>query len=154
MAQLCSRANGLETSLVDQLVAVAGYTRNLPFLLQLGIDAIPACSVDSTLDDSRMRGRGFILCALDLPLPLNASIDTTQPTWSMNSLDQSIDTTDVFSKYDNLPAYNVDNEVLTLGATNAAAFIQAAACDIKAYLASIGSSARRLRRHLRCRRLP
>ncbi|KAJ7856381.1 hypothetical protein B0H14DRAFT_3448489 [Mycena olivaceomarginata] len=46
---------------------------------------------------------------------------------------------DAFSKYDNLLAFNVGNEVLTADATNAAPFIKAAARDIKA--TSIGSSA-------------
>ncbi|KAJ7855272.1 hypothetical protein B0H14DRAFT_3449068 [Mycena olivaceomarginata] len=45
----------------------------------------------------------------------------------------------VISKYDNLLAFNVGNEVLTADATNAAPFIKAAARDIKA--TSIGSSA-------------
>ncbi|KAJ7816237.1 hypothetical protein B0H13DRAFT_2460570 [Mycena leptocephala] len=48
---------------------------------------------------------------------------------------------DAFSKYDNLLAFNVGNEVLTTDATNTAPFIKAAARDIKAYLTLIGSSA-------------
>ncbi|KAJ7120381.1 hypothetical protein C8R44DRAFT_982145 [Mycena epipterygia] len=52
-----------------------------------------------------------------------------------------IKTINAFSKYDNVLAYNVGNEVLTNGATNAAPFLKAAARDIKAYLTSISSSA-------------
>ncbi|KAF7345193.1 1,3-beta-glucanosyltransferase [Mycena sanguinolenta] len=132
------------STFVDQLADSAGCARDLPFLQQLGVNAIRAYSVDSTLNhDSCMAalsGAG-IYVILDLTLPLNGSIDTTLPTWSTNLLDLYIDTINVFSKYDNVLAYNVGNEVLTNGATNAAPFIKAAARDIKAYLASIGSSA-------------
>ncbi|KAF8148960.1 Glucanosyltransferase-domain-containing protein [Mycena galopus ATCC 62051] len=109
-------------AVVDQLADSAGCTRDLPFLQNLSVNAIRAYSVDSTLNhDSCMStlSSAGIYVILDLTLPLNGSIDTTQPTWSTNLLD----------------------EVLTSDATNAAPFIKAAARDIKAYLASIGSSA-------------
>ncbi|KAJ6474359.1 1,3-beta-glucanosyltransferase [Mycena sanguinolenta] len=132
------------STFVDNLADSAGCARDLPSLQQLGVNAIRAYSVDSTLNhDSCMAalsGAG-IYVILDLTLPLNGSIDTTLPTWSTNLLDQYIKTINVFSKYDNVLAYNVGNEVLTSGATNAAPFIKAAARDIKAYLASIQSSA-------------
>ncbi|KAF8209875.1 glycoside hydrolase family 72 protein [Mycena galopus ATCC 62051] len=132
------------STFVDQLADSAGCARDLPFLQQLGVNAIRAYSVDSTLNhDSCMAalsGAG-IYVILDLTLPLNGSIDTTQPTWSTNLQDEYIKTINAFSKYDNVLAYNVGNEVLTSGATNAAPFIKAAARDIKAYLASISSSA-------------
>lgn len=47
---------------------------------------------------------------------------------------QYIRTIDVFSKYDNVLAYNVGNEALTNDAVQAAPFIKAAARDTKAYL--------------------
>ncbi|KAF8172913.1 glycoside hydrolase family 72 protein [Mycena galopus ATCC 62051] len=132
------------STFVDQLADSAGCTRDLPFLQNLSVNAIRAYSVDSTLNHdscmSTLSGAG-IYVILDLTLPLNGSIDTTQPTWSTNLLDEYIKTIDAFSKYDNLLAFNVGNEVLTINATNAAPFIKAAARDIKAYLASIGSSA-------------
>ncbi|KAJ6474326.1 Glucanosyltransferase-domain-containing protein [Mycena sanguinolenta] len=89
---------------------------------------------------SALSGAG-IYVILDLTLPLNGSIDTTLPTWSTNLLDPYIKTINVFSKYDNVLAYNVGNEVLTASTTNAVPFIKAAARDIKAYLTSISSSA-------------
>lgn len=50
-------------------------------------------------------------------------------------LDQYIGTIDAFSKYDNVLAYNVGNEVITAPAgTGAAAFIKAAARDVRSYL--------------------
>lgn len=75
------------------------------------------------------------LFSIDLSLPTNGSIDRDSPAWSTNILDQYIDTINVFSKYDNVLAYNVGNEVVTASnETDATAFIKAAARDIKAYL--------------------
>ncbi|KAJ6474334.1 Glucanosyltransferase [Mycena sanguinolenta] len=132
------------STFVNNLADSAGCARDLPFLQQLGVNAIRAYSVDSTLNhDSCMAGLSGagIYVILDQTLPLNGSIDTTLPTWSTNLLDQYIKTINVFSKYDNVLAYNVGNEVLTASATTAAPFIKAAARDTKAYLASIQSSA-------------
>ncbi|KAJ7699558.1 glycoside hydrolase family 72 protein [Mycena rosella] len=132
------------STFVDNLADAAACTRDLPNLQKLGANAIRAYSVDSSQNhDSCMNalsGAG-IYVILDLTLPLNGSIDTTQPSWGTNILDQYIKTINVFSKYDNVLAFNVGNEVLTNGATNAAPFIKAAARDIRAYLTSISSSA-------------
>jgi hypothetical protein len=65
---------------------------------------------------------------------LNGSIDRTNPSWSTNVLEQYTKTIDVFSKYDNVLAYNVGNEVVITGNITAAPFVKAAARDIKAYL--------------------
>ncbi|KAJ7212539.1 1,3-beta-glucanosyltransferase [Mycena pura] len=135
---------GQPSTFVDNLADSAGCARDLPNLAKLGVNTIRAYSADSTLNHdscmSALSGAG-IYVILDLTLPLNGSIDTTQPTWSTNLLDQYIQTINVFSKYDNVLAFNVGNEVLTADATNAAPFIKAAARDTKAYLASINSSA-------------
>jgi hypothetical protein len=66
---------------------------------------------------------------------LNGSINTASPSWSTNILDQYIATINAFSKYDNVLAYNVGNEVIIApNTTNATPFIKAAARDTKAYL--------------------
>ncbi|KAJ6612839.1 glycoside hydrolase family 72 protein [Mycena sp. CBHHK59/15] len=132
------------STFVDQLADDAACTRDLPLFKKLGINAIRAYSVNSALNHdscmSALSGAG-IYVIIDLTLPLNGSIDTTQPVWSTNIQDQYINTVNAFSKYDNVLAYNVGNEVLTAGAINAAPFIKAAARDMKAYLTSISSSA-------------
>jgi hypothetical protein len=66
---------------------------------------------------------------------VNGSIDRLAPSWSTNLLNLYIRSIDAFSKYDNVLAYNVGNEVvISPNGTAAAAYIKAAARDIKAYL--------------------
>ena len=74
-------------------------------------------------------------------MPLNGSIDRLNPSWTTNLLDQYIKTIDIFSKYDNVLAFNVGNEVVTNDTSQAAPFVKAAARDIKAYLRSKDSNA-------------
>lgn len=62
-------------------------------------------------------------------------LDRSAPAWTTNLLDLYVGTIDAFSKYPNILAYNVGNEVvISANATAAAAFIKAAARDVKAYL--------------------
>lgn len=85
------------------------------------------------LPATRVRLMGIY--SLDLTLPVNGSIDRDDPAWTSNLLDLYIETIQVFSKYNNVLAYNIGNEVVTApNGTNAAPFIKAAARDIKAYL--------------------
>ena len=80
--------------------------------------------------------------SIDLTLPVNGSIDRANPAWTTNLLDSYIATIDTFSKYDNVLAYNVGNEVVVAAnQTGTAAFIKAAGRDTKAYLKSKGSNA-------------
>jgi hypothetical protein len=81
------------------------------------------------------------MSSIDLALPLNGSIDRLSPSWSTNLLDQYIATIDAFSKYDNVLAYNVGNEVVLGNGTQVAPYVKAAARDIKAYLKSKNSNA-------------
>lgn len=77
----------------------------------------------------------FCLKSIDLSLPLNGSIDRSAPAWTTNLLDLYIETIDAFSKYDNVLAYNVGNEVVTASnETDILPYIKAAARDVKAYL--------------------
>jgi len=62
-------------------------------------------------------------------------MDRNAPTWTTNLLDLYIETIDVFSKYDNVLAYNIGNEVvIAANGTAAAAFVKAAARDAKSYM--------------------
>jgi hypothetical protein len=75
------------------------------------------------------------LSSIDLSLPGNGSMDRNAPSWTTNLLDLYTETINVFSKYDNVLAYNVGNEVVIApNGTAAAAFVKAAARDVKAYM--------------------
>ena len=64
-----------------------------------------------------------------------AFIDRNAPAWTTNLLDLYIGTIDVFSSYQNVLGYHIGNEVvIAANGTGAAAFVKAAARDVKAYL--------------------
>ncbi|EJD55302.1 hypothetical protein AURDEDRAFT_109680 [Auricularia subglabra TFB-10046 SS5] len=130
---------------IDPLADGNACQRDLPFLTQLGVNAIRVYSVDPSLNHDTCMSlfeQSGIYTIIDLSQPLNGSIDRSQPKWSSNLLNLYLQTIDTFSKYDNVLAYTVGNEVVTSPAeTVAAPFIKAAARDVKAYLKSKGSSA-------------
>ncbi|OXG33135.1 1,3-beta-glucanosyltransferase [Cryptococcus neoformans] len=133
------------SSFHDPLSSPQNCTRDLPYLQQLGVNAVRVYSVNSSLnhdDCMKMLNDAGIYVLLDLSLPLNGSIDRSSPSWSTNLLNEYIETIDAFKNYENVLGYNVGNEVINLASnTNAAPFVKAAARDIKAYLKSVGSSA-------------
>ncbi|KAG9103975.1 1,3-beta-glucanosyltransferase gas1 [Ceratobasidium sp. 370] len=133
------------TTYIDPLALGTACDRDLPYLKQLGVNAIRVYSVNSQLnhDDcmTKLNDAG-IYTIIDLSLPLNGSINRAQPSWTTNLQSLYTNTIDAFSKYDNVLSYNVANEVINLpNNTHTAPFIKAAARDIKAYLKSKGSSA-------------
>ncbi|KAF8641104.1 hypothetical protein AX17_000747 [Amanita inopinata Kibby_2008] len=135
---------GEPSSFIDPLSLGDACRRDLPYLQQLGVNTVRIYSVNSSLNhDDCMNAfsNAGIYTIIDLALPLNGSIDRTVPTWSTNLLDQYIATIDVFSKYDNVLAYNVGNEVVRQDNTQVSPYVKAAARDIKAYLNSKQSSA-------------
>ncbi|KAG8937260.1 1,3-beta-glucanosyltransferase gas1 [Tulasnella sp. 419] len=132
------------TDYYDPLADAAGCQRDIPFLKQLGVNAIRVYSVNSALNHdacmSALSSAG-IYTIIDLALPVNGSIDRASPAWTVNLLNLYVGTVDAFLKYDNVLAFNVGNEVVTgTPDTVAAPFIKAAARDVKAYLKSKGSS--------------
>jgi len=134
---------GEPSDFIDPLAVPAACTRDLPFLQDLGVNAIRVYSVNSSLNhDGCMTAlsNAGIYTIIDLALPLNGSIDRIVPSWSTNILDQYIKTIDVFSKYDNVLAFNVGNEVVVNNGTAVAPYVKAAARDVKAYLKSKSSS--------------
>ncbi|KAI0095264.1 Glucanosyltransferase-domain-containing protein [Irpex rosettiformis] len=133
------------STFIDPLADSNGCARDIPFLQQLNVTAIRVYSVNSSANhDSCMQalsGAG-IYTIIDLSLPLSGSIDRLSPAWTTDLLDTYLRTIDAFTKYDNVLAYNVGNEVVTAAnGTAAAAFVKAAARDVKAYLKSKSSSA-------------
>ncbi|KAL0950622.1 hypothetical protein HGRIS_007414 [Hohenbuehelia grisea] len=137
-------AFGEPSTFVDPLALGDACSRDLPFLQQLGVNAVRVYSVNSSLNhDACMQAfsNAGIYTIIDLALPLNGSIDRISPSWSTNILDQYIRTIDTFAKYDNVLAYNVGNEVILQDGTGVSPYVKAAARDIKAYLASKQSSA-------------
>lgn len=130
---------------VDPLAMPDACKRDIPYLQQLTVNAIRVYSVNSSLNHdacmSALDSAG-IYTIIDLALPVNGSLDRSSPAWTTNLLDLYIGTIDTFTKYDNVLAFNVGNEVVTMSNnTVAAPFIKAAARDVKAYLKSKGSSA-------------
>ncbi|KAG8982831.1 1,3-beta-glucanosyltransferase gas1 [Tulasnella sp. JGI-2019a] len=133
------------TDYVDPLADSAGCARDLPYLKQLGVNAVRVYSVNSALNhDSCMAalsGAG-IYVILDLALPVNGSINRAAPAWTVNLLDLYLGTINSFYKYDNLLAFNIGNEIVTdVADTVSGPYIKAAARDVKAYLQSISSTA-------------
>ncbi|EIM92490.1 uncharacterized protein STEHIDRAFT_117496 [Stereum hirsutum FP-91666 SS1] len=128
------------SSFIDPLSSGTNCTRDLPFLQQLGVNTIRVYSVNSSLDHddcmSTFSSAG-IYTIIDLSLPLTGSISRTSPAWTTDLLDEYIETINTFSKYDNVLAYNVGNEVVSgLNESAAITFVKAAARDVKAYLSS------------------
>ncbi|EPQ61101.1 glycoside hydrolase family 72 protein [Gloeophyllum trabeum ATCC 11539] len=133
-------AFGEPSTFTDPLANDTACSRDLPYLQQLGVNTVRVYSVNSSLNhDSCMHALSGanIYVIIDLSLPLNGSFDRNAPAWTTSLLDQYITTIDAFSGYDNVLAYNVGNEVvIAANGTGTAAFIKAAARDVKAYLAS------------------
>ncbi|KAF8599311.1 hypothetical protein BDV93DRAFT_497980 [Ceratobasidium sp. AG-I] len=133
------------TTYVDPLALGTSCARDLPYLKQLGVNAVRVYSVNSQVNHDEcmaaLSGAG-IYTIIDLSLPLNGSINRASPSWTTSLQSLYTNTIDAFAKYDNVLSYNVANEVINLpNNTNTAPFIKAAARDIKAYLKSKGSSA-------------
>jgi hypothetical protein len=133
------------STFVDPLANGTACQRDLPYLKELGVNAVRVYSANASLNhDTCMQALSGanIYVILDLTLPVNGSIDRNDPAWTSNLLDLYIETIDAFSKYDNVLAYNVGNEVVTApNITSALPFIKAAARDVRAYLNSKSSSA-------------
>jgi len=133
------------STFIDPLTNGTACARDIPYLKELSVNTIRVYSVNSSLNhDTCMQALSSagIYVIVDLSLPVNGSIDRDSPAWTSNLLDLYLGTIDAFSKYDNVLAYNVGNEVVvSANETGAATFIKAAARDVKAYLNSKSSSA-------------
>jgi hypothetical protein len=135
------------SSFIDPLSSGSNCTRDIPYLQQLGVNAVRVYSVNSSLnhDDcmSALDTAG-IYVLLDVSLPLNGSIDRASPAWTTNLLDQYITTINKFNGYSNVLAYNVGNEVINTVNNTAAArkfSWSAAACAAGGHLFIFGTDA-------------
>ncbi|KAJ1310823.1 hypothetical protein OPQ81_009342 [Rhizoctonia solani] len=133
------------TTYIDPLALPTSCARDLPYLKQLGVNAVRVYSVNSQLNHDECMAAldaAGIYTIIDLSLPLNGSINRAAPSWTTNLQALYTETIDAFAKYNNVLSFNVANEVINLpNNTHTAPFIKAAARDIKAYLKSKGSSA-------------
>ncbi|KAF8344164.1 glycoside hydrolase family 72 protein [Cantharellus anzutake] len=126
---------------IDPLADSAGCQRDLPYLQQLGVNTIRVYSVNSSLNHDTcmsLLSKAGIYTIIDLSLPVNGSLDRVSPSWTTNLLNLYVETIEAFSKYDNVLAYNVGNEVAISNLTTVVGpFIKAAARDVKgtAYVA-------------------
>lgn len=103
-------------SYVDPLSSGANCTRDLPHLQELGVNAVRVYSVDPSKnhdDCMKLFNDNGIYVLLDLSLPANGSINRAAPTWTTSLLDEYMRTIDSFSKYENVLAYSVGNEVVS-----------------------------------------
>lgn len=131
-------------SFTDPLALPDACTRDVANFRDLGVNTVRVYSVNASLNHdacmSTLSNAG-IYVILDLALPLNGSINRADPTWDVSLLDLYAETINVFTKYDNLLAVNVANEVVNQASNaNAAPFIKAAVRDVKAYLRSKNSN--------------
>lgn len=127
-------------SFVDPLAMPDACNRDLPHLTDLGVNTVRVYSVNSSLNhDSCMQAfsDANIHVIIDLALPGNSSINRAEPVWDTALQTVYLETIDAFSKYDNVLAYSVANELVTQSnLTAAATFLKAAVRDTKAYLKS------------------
>ncbi|KAG9084926.1 1,3-beta-glucanosyltransferase gas1 [Ceratobasidium sp. UAMH 11750] len=102
---------------VDPLAIPAACKRDIPYLQQLTVNAVRVYSVNSSLNHDECMSAfdaAGIYTIIDLALPVNGSLDRASPAWTTNLLDLYIGTIDAFSKYSNVLAFNVGNEVVTM----------------------------------------
>ncbi|CAO1613233.1 unnamed protein product [Sympodiomycopsis kandeliae] len=127
-------------SFVDPLAMPSACKRDVAQLTDLGVNTIRVYSVNSTLDhDDCMKtfSDANIHVIIDLALPGNSSINRAEPVWDTALQTVYLDTIDAFAKYDNVLAYSVANELVSVpSVSGAATFLKAAVRDVKSYLKS------------------
>jgi hypothetical protein len=126
---------------VDTLADGAACKRDIQYLQQLSANPVRVYQIDPTRDHSEcmnaLNNAGIYVLSNLAGNTTTDSIDSHVPSWEITLYERYKSVVDALQNYTNVIGFTVGNEVVVDGATtNAAAYVKAAARDIKAYIKS------------------